>query len=118
MSQKRERYTIADIIDALDKTQGYVSKAADYLGCTTKTIYNYRDRHEDVAQAWSDIRERRHDFVEDRLMHRIKSDDTTAIIFYLKTQCKPRGYIERQEVAHSGDASITVNWDDGANDND
>jgi len=113
MSQKRERYTIADVIDALEQTQGYVSKAADFLGCTTKTIYNYRDRHEDVAQAWIDIKERRHDFVEDRLLQRIKSEDTTAIIFYLKTQAKQRGYIERQEVEHSGQIVI-VNWDDGA----
>ena len=49
-------------------------------------------------------------------MNRIKSDDTTAMIFYLKTQGKERGYIERQEVEHSGAVDVVVNWDDGIDD--
>ena len=115
MSQKRARYTIEDVVDALEKTQGYVSKAADVLGCTTQTLYNYRDRHEDVAQAWIDIKERRHDFVEDALMRRIKESDTTAIIFYLKTQGKARGYVERVEQEHSGETVIKVIYESDGN---
>lgn len=39
------------------------------------------------------------DFIESKLMERVKNDDTTAIIFALKTKYKSRGYTERSEVA-------------------
>jgi hypothetical protein len=38
------------------------------------------------------------DFAENALLKQIKEGVTTSIIFFLKTQAKHRGYIERQEL--------------------
>ena len=94
---KKNGYTAQQVIDALEAAEGYVSKAASILRCTPRTVYNYRDKYATVAEAWEAIKERRHDFVENALHKQIKEGNVTAIIFYLKTQAKDRGYVERQE---------------------
>jgi hypothetical protein len=95
------------------EVRGFVSKAAEKLGCAVKTIYNYRDKHPTVAQAMQDIKEDRTDFVESRMLSRIKEGSDTMIIFYLKTQAKDRGYIERREFTGAdGKPLLIVNWDD------
>jgi GTP cyclohydrolase II len=53
-----------------------------------------------------DTREKRHEWVENKLMQQIKNDNLTAIIFYLKTQGKHLGYVERQELQHDGKLEI------------
>lgn len=103
-------FTAAQVIQALEDADGYVSKTASLLGCSVQTIYNYRDRFVTVAEAWSNIKEQRHDFVENALHKQIKQGNITAIIFYLKTQAKDRGYVERQEVEHSGQMEQSIKY--------
>ena len=91
---KKNGFTAAQVIQALEDADGYVSKAASLLRCSPRTVYNYRDRFVTVAEAWEAIRERRHDFVENALHKQIQNGNVTAIIFYLKTQAKSRDYIE------------------------
>ena len=50
-----------------------------------------------------DEREGLKDFAEGKLMQQIDGGNITAIIFYLKTQAKDRGYIEKVE--HEFDAA-------------
>lgn len=108
----KKAYTAQQVIDALVEADGYVSKAASILRCTAQTVYNYRDRYATVAEAWEDIREKRHDFVENALHRQIKDGNITAIIFYLKTQAKDRGYVERREVTGAEGAAIALTWGD------
>jgi hypothetical protein len=93
-----EKLTAEKVIQALEQHQGLAALAAQSLGVALQTVYNYRDRYPTVAARMKELRERRTDHVELRLYDRINSGDTTAIIFYLKTQAKDRGYVERQEV--------------------
>ena len=92
--------TAERMISAIKDSQGFVVKACEILDCSRTTFYNYLKKYATVQQALDDVREARHDFVELQLMKGIKEGNITAIIFYLKTQCKHRGYVERQE--HSG----------------
>ena len=104
---RKKQYKVQEVVDALEAADGYVSKTASLLGCSTQTVYNYRDESPTVREAWENIREKRHDFVENALHKQIKDGNTTATIFYLKTQAKHRGYVERQELTGAdGDSLI------------
>jgi len=95
---KKRRYKAQEVIDALRKADGYISQAAALLGCTTVTVYDYKKNFKSVEIAWNDIREKRHDFVESSLNTAIKDGNVTAMIFYLKTQARDRGWSEKQEI--------------------
>ena len=103
-------FTAAQVIKALEDADGYVSKTASLLGCSVPTVYNYRDRYATVAEAWQNIRERRHDFVENALHKQIKEGNMTGIIFYLKTQAKDRGYVERSELTGADGKPLIFKW--------
>jgi CRISPR/Cas system-associated protein Cas10 (large subunit of type III CRISPR-Cas system) len=105
---KKDAYTAAEVIAALEGGKGYVSKAASILKCTAPTVYNYAKRFPTVREAWDNIREQRHDFVEMALHQRIEAGSDTAIIFYLKTQAKERGYVERQEISGADGQPIAI----------
>lgn len=109
---KKQRYTSKEVARAVKEAQGFVSKAADLLGCHVTTVYNYIDRYDAVKAAVEATREKRHDFVENKLIAAIDAGNVTAMIFYLKTQAKSRGYIERVEVEHDG--AVNLGWGDNA----
>ena len=89
--------TATQMIAAIAEAQGYVTKAVGILGVSRTSFYTYLKRYPTVQQAMDDAREQRHEWVESKLMKAIKNDNLTAIIFYLKTQAKHMGYVERQE---------------------
>jgi hypothetical protein len=82
---------------AIIKAFGNLSTAARSLQVDRHTIYNWIEQ-DGLQQAVIDGRNTRLDFVESKLDQKIDGGDTTAIIFFLKTQGKSRGYVERQEV--------------------
>ena len=90
--------TADKMISALKEARGFVSHACEILKCSRSHFYVKMRQFVTVQQALEDIREERHDFVENKLMKLIGDDNITAIIFYLKTQAKQRGYVERQEL--------------------
>lgn len=93
------------MLAALEKSLGIVSAAAKKAGITRPTHYNWMRDDEDYRKAVEDIENVTIDFVEGRLLQRINSDSDTAIIFYLKTKGRARGYIERSAV----DANVNLN---------
>lgn len=99
----KQRYTIEQVVTALNETKGLPAVAAEKLGCTASTIYNYAKRYEAVREALTHQKEKRLDITEGQLWSLINAGNVTAIIFYLKTQGKHRGYVERQEIQVSGE---------------
>jgi len=100
VSKKREE-TAARIIKAITESSGLLTLAAAKSGIGYRTIVRYVAEFPSVKAAAQDAHERMLDFAEGKLYEKIKSGDNACIIFYLKTQAKSRGYIERQEVTGS-----------------
>jgi hypothetical protein len=81
--------------NSIIKSKGFISQVAKNLNCENKTIYNYVNKYPDLQEVINDTREKMIDFAESKLLKKIKQGDTTAIIFFLKTQGKHRGYSEK-----------------------
>jgi hypothetical protein len=87
-----------DMLHALEASLNNITKAAEKIGITRQTHYNWMAADPVYKKAAESIDDVKLDFVEEKLKDRIMDGDTTAIIFYLKTKGKKRGYIERQEL--------------------
>lgn len=106
------------ILEQLEKHNGIVTSACASIGLQRSTFYNWLNNDPEFKQAVDEVQEVAIDFVESKLMEKIRGitmlgkggdgdeeDPTytlppsdTAIIFYLKTKGKKRGYVERTEV--------------------
>lgn len=94
------KYTPGRVAEVLAEAHGMVSVAARRLGCNRSTVQRYAQRHESVREALADARELMTDTAELALYEAIQQREAWAVCFYLKTQGKERGYVERQE--HTG----------------
>lgn len=112
----RPRYTPQQMIEAVAATRGMVTFAAERLRCDPEAVRNYVKRHPAVAQALREERERTTDIAELKLFQAIQQGKAWAIMFYLKTQGKGRGYVERHELTGADGESIRIqlSWHDGA----
>lgn len=108
MAKNGNGLTAEQMIEAINKGRGFVTEAADELGVSRQTFYVYLKKFVTVQQALEDARERRHVMVENKLMSAIAQGNITAIIFYLKTQAKHKGYVERQELEPIGEVRIRI----------
>lgn len=113
---KTQQYTAQQVADALTQAKGFVSVAARNLGCTDQTVRNYIERYAVCKQAVTDAREAMIDYAEGKLYQNIQNNDTVSILFFLKTQAKHRGYIERHEVTGADGRAIVIRWDESATD--
>lgn len=111
MSKKKEA-TAKKIIAAIKSEKGRLANAAKKAGLNYSTVWRYAQDFPSVKEAVEEAKETVKDFVESRLYERIKAGDTTAIIFFLKTQAKDRGYVERVEQQRVEPVTIQVVWDD------
>lgn len=85
----------ASFLSALKASKGIIQTACDACGITRAMFYRWRDGDSDFKAKYDDVNEGQIDKVESKLLSKIDDGDTTAIIFYLKTKGKSRGYSER-----------------------
>ena len=104
----KEKYTQNRVITAITEAKGILAVAARNLGCTRTTVYGYIERHAEVKDSYDEANESNIDFVENKLMLAINDGNITAMIFFLKTKGKDRGYVERREVTGAGGEPVKV----------
>jgi len=111
----------SEILEALEQYNGIVSTACASIGLARSTFYNWLNEDAEFKKSVDDIQEVAIDFVESKLMEKINGvqvmngesvyshpPSDTAIIFYLKTKGKKRGYVEKKEIEHTGSMHVTV----------
>jgi len=96
----------AKLIQAIKESQGLLTLAARKAGVTYWTLWKYSKDFPEVRQAVDEAKESMLDFAEGKLYQAIHEGNMTAIIFYLKTKGKARGYIERAEVTGAEGAPL------------
>ncbi len=84
-------------IKALEECKGIVSTACRKIGISRQTYYKWLKNDPDFETLCNDISEEAIDFVESKLLEKIEQGDTTAIIYFLKTKGKKRGWSEKTE---------------------
>ena len=112
------------VVNALKDCYGIVTDACRKCNVPRSTFYNWVNNDPEFKQAVDETQEEAIDFVEGQLFKKINGVEVaqgeniysqppsdTAIIFYLKTKAKKRGYVERTELEQSG--SLTINWTEG-----
>lgn len=106
-----EKYTAAQVAQALTDTKGMITLAAKKLQCSPNTIRRYIAEYKTVADAKEESREQMLDAVElalyDEAVHK---RNIAALIFLAKTQGKSRGYVERQEFTGQDGSPLTVSF--------
>ena len=114
-----EQYNAQQMIDAIQDAKGILTVAARKLQCSRMTVYRYINKYATVKEAYEEANESNIDFVETKLMEQIGKGNITAIIFFLKTKAKHRGYVERQEPTGAEGNEIVFNakYADGIRDN-
>ena len=119
MEESSQNLTIKKdaMIQALTTSLGNVTEAAEKIGIRRETHYAWLKDDPEYSAAVASLKNVALDFAESQLKKLMEgaerqalthdgeivtikdAPNTSAIIFYLKTQGKQRGYIERQELS-------------------
>ena len=93
-------------IDALEKAitekRGNLAAVGRSFGIHRSTVSKRVKNSVRLQKAWDEARETMLDNAETELYDQALDGNTTALLFFLKTQGKSRGYVERQEQVMSG----------------
>lgn len=84
------------MLAALEKSLGVVSTASRLCGITRKTHYLWMREDPKYKAQVDDMAEVALDFAESQLHKNMQKGSDAAVIFFLKTKGKKRGYVEQQ----------------------
>jgi len=103
-------HTVAEYALAIRESKGLVSHAARRLGVTDEAMRQRLLRSPSLQQIRAEAREAMLDVAESSLFQRVEEGESWAVVFYLKTQGRDRGYVERSEEhrAVTGDIRIRI----------
>ena len=92
-------------------SRGIQNEIAKRCGVERSTITNYLTKRPELRILIEQEREKMIDIAEDELDKLIKCGSFKAIQLLLKTKGKNRGYVEKQEIEHSGGIEpITISF--------
>jgi hypothetical protein len=98
-----DRYTPEEVVKALKQTAGGVYMAADILGCTAQTVYNYIDRFPECKEAKDHEDGKNTDLAKVGLRSHLLKKQEWAIKFQLTTK---GGYSAKQEIEVTGSGGV------------
>ena len=90
-------FTVEDIASMYEKKGCNVTATCTALGISRKTFYEWKSKKKKLAEALEDVEESILDWAESKLKQHIEDNDLQALIFFLRTKGKKRGYVEKTE---------------------
>lgn len=109
-----QKVTDGQLLGAIKGSAGNTSVIAERLKkeygieITRRAITERKNKNPRISDAFAEEKERTKDFVENEFFKQVKAGNMSAIIFYLKTQCKDRGYSERRELTGADGTSLQM----------
>lgn len=98
---RRPILKLAAVAASIVRFKGNIADVARHHRVARSSVLQFVAKNPDLDQVLKDARDGMKDAVESRFYKDCLKDDPkyqTSRIFFLKTQCKDRGYIERQQV--------------------
>ena len=93
-------------LELLPKKAMNVSACCKDVGINRNTYYKWVDKNDTFRQKRDEAQESLYDMAESQIYKQMNEGNTTMLIFFAKTKMKQRGYIERQEIEHTGKLEI------------
>jgi hypothetical protein len=106
-----KKLTVENVTTQLRKLDGNVAAVGRAFGVTRAAVANFITAHPELAPVRDEARETVKDDVESELYKQARSGEAWAVCFFLKTQAKDRGYVERSEVEQTTSARLVVEED-------
>ena len=95
-------------LEALTETLGNITLASQKIGIERKTVYNWKNKDVDFANAIDEIQQEYVvDYVESKMIKKINEGESSMIMFYLNNKAKHRGYGQQRQ--SQDDRRITIN---------
>ena len=95
----KQRYTVAEVVQALEDSRGLVTHAAARLGCSRNTIHLYAKRYPTVKETLYWKRRELCDLAMLKLYDAVERGDPWSITFVLRTFGADRGYGDDPQTA-------------------
>jgi hypothetical protein len=89
------------VLEALEKSLGVVTEALKSCNLSRTQFYKWMKDDSEFKENVEYLKNVAIDFAESQLYGLIAEKNPTAVIFYLKTKGKDRGYVERVENVNS-----------------
>jgi len=102
------KLTARNVLPLIEEYSGNISVIARKLAVSRNTLYRLINKTPSLQGALVEARERMIDNVESTLYSKALDGDVACMIFFLKTQAKHRGYIERSEYTGADGDRIVV----------
>jgi hypothetical protein len=103
-TQKKKETFITALVDCL----GIITRACEKSGIDRRTVYDWIADDPQFKVDVDGVSEVALDFAEGHLHEQIRGNIPSSTIFYLKTKGQRRGFIEKQQVEHSGGVEIST----------
>lgn len=92
-----KKIPVETIVDIYNKKGCNVTATCTSLGISRKTFYDWRNTRKGLSDALDEVDESVLDYAESKLVEHINNNDLQALIFFLRTKGKKRGYVEKTE---------------------
>jgi iron uptake system EfeUOB component EfeO/EfeM len=104
----KRKLSVAILLEQIAAKKGNLAAIARAFQVTRQSVSEFVQKHDILKKAVIDAREVRLDDAEDKLGEAIESGEAWAICFFLKTQGKGRGYVERQEISQAEPVRLNI----------